>query len=212
MNDINNCNEEKELIFPTWEERISGIDTELVGERQEGDSHWLEVADMPKAYRRYYERLEAKERRKEERKKLWAKKPSLRSGARGRRHWASKAKTKRRQEAKAWAEHPFSCLIARDKWKSKALDKELWDKWAAPLWERYKPEELEVRWPHDAGTRAKPLSMFNIRIVHKTKGLLLDGTSLEIYYASAPAGALLEAEEPNADAPLSMMLEDSTTA
>jgi len=52
MNDINNCNEEKELIFPTWEERISGIDTELAGERQEGDSHWLQVADMPKAYRR----------------------------------------------------------------------------------------------------------------------------------------------------------------
>ena len=71
MNNINNCNEEKELIFPTWEERISGIDTELAGERQEGDSHWLQVADMPKAYRRYYERLEAKERRKEERKKLW---------------------------------------------------------------------------------------------------------------------------------------------
>ena len=65
MNTINNVEQEEGLIFQTWEERLRDMPSELTGARAEGDEHWLVVADMPKAYRRFYERLAAKEKRKE---------------------------------------------------------------------------------------------------------------------------------------------------
>ena len=127
----------------------------------------------------------------------WAKKPSLRPGARGRKHWKSKAKTERLRRELWWAKDPFSCLIGRNRYACKRLDRALWDKHAAPLWELYEPAKLAVVFPSTAGTRTVPYSMYNIRIVHKEKGLLLDGTSLELYYMSAsPEAVALEASAP----------------
>ena len=184
MNNINNnlTLEEDMLrgIPRTWEERVVGL-PERPQERSAEEGLWVAVADMPKAYRRYYERQEAKRLRKKKRRERGGPQPGARKG---RRHWRSKAKTLERRRQRRWARRPFDCILGMNKYRCKRLDRALWDRHVAPLWEQYSPEDLRVRFPHHSGTKADPWTLFNMQVVHKEKGRVFNGPDLHLYILS----------------------------
>lgn len=152
---------------------------------QESDADkWKWVDSLPLARVREMQAEEEKKLRKkklrEERRAGKRKKP----GAKGRRHWKSKEATRKRQAAKAWATRPFECVVNMDRYKYKKLDRAVWDKWAAPLWEQYNPSLLRVRFPSWAGKKEEPWSMYNILIYYKEE-LVLDGSSVQLYELSS---------------------------
>ncbi|UFK09583.1 hypothetical protein [Xanthomonas phage DES1] len=159
-------------------------DTDVLGSAQKGTEEWKRLDSLPKAVVRQMEREEARKARKkliiEERRAGKRKKP----GVRGHRHWKKKEATKKRQRAKKWQEEPLTCILHMNVYTAKKIDKELWERHAMPLWRENDASMLSVKFPYTAGTRAKPWSMFNIKIIHKEKGILLDGESLELYILS----------------------------
>ena len=126
--------------------------------------------------------------RRQARKKKWQEGPKRdRPGARhGRRHWKRKAATRQRVRDRQWQEEPFDVLLFCDQRKCKRLDRDVWQKWYAPLWAEHDAKHLDVVWPRTAGTKANPRTLFNCSVIHKEKGTILDGPSLELYILSTP--------------------------
>lgn len=159
-------------------------DTDVLGQRVTSTEEWKRVGELPKAVVRQMEREEARKLRKrkirEDRRAGRAKKP----GARGNRHWKSKAATEKRRRAINWKKEPLTCVLHSNNYKCKNIDKELWNRHVMPLWQEHDAAMLSVEFPRKAGTKACPWSMFNIKIIHKEKGILLDGESLHLYVLS----------------------------
>lgn len=81
---------------------------------------------------------------------------------RGARHHNSKKATRRRQLALNWKKNPFGCILHRSPYACKRIDRGMWDRLIAPLWEKYLPENLTIDFPRTAGTRANPWTMYNM--------------------------------------------------
>lgn len=133
-------------------------------------------------YRKEQERLDKRERK---RKALRERKPYTRK--RGTVHPNKKKATRRRLLKRQWAQRPMSCLMrSGGSWQ---LDKALWEKHIEPLWKAYLPSDLKVKRHRGYGTRAKPLSIYTIDVVHKELGKLYDGNSQYIYDVSRPTSS-----------------------
>lgn len=103
---------------------------------------------------------------------------------RGRYHHARKALVQKRAKERRWSSNPFGCLInSKGRW---ALDKALWDRHIAPLWEQHSPKDLKVKKKRGAGTALEPHTVYNLQVVHRTLGVLYDGNSQLIYDLSVP--------------------------
>lgn len=88
---------------------------------------------------------------------------------RGQRHHKSKEATRRRQLQKNWATNPFGCILHRSPYACKKIDRGLWDKHIAPLWQQYEPKNLTVSFPRTAGTRDNPWTIYNMTVKYKDK-------------------------------------------
>ena len=140
-------------------------------------------------------RLSEETRRREEERlaKLARKKRSLRHRnnakvKRGRRHHRAKAATVRRNRAKLWASNPLLCLLYRNRYTCKAIDKKLWDEYIMPIWRMYEPSKLNINTKRGTGTRADPWTIYNIDVVHKELGILYKGEDQLLYDLSCPTG------------------------
>lgn len=106
---------------------------------------------------------------------------------RGTVHPNRKKATRRRLLERQWALRPYSCLIrSGGSWK---LDREQWDKHIAPLWERWLPKDLKVRRYRGYGTRANPYTIYTIKVVHATHGVLFDGNNQLLFDMSRPTAS-----------------------
>jgi hypothetical protein len=177
---------------------LKGIQVEWTDSHQ--NKPWL-PADIKKESflvleQRGLVRLSDETRRMEEERlaALYRKKRALRSRKpytrkRGRVHPKKKAATRRRRLEKNWRDNPFGCMI--NGYGAHSLDRALWDRHIAPLWQQYRPEDLKVRkakrdvYGKEFGTKSNPYTIYSLMVVHRTKGVVFDGASLELYELSS---------------------------
>lgn len=128
-------------------------------------------------------RREEKELAQKARKKrsLRYRKPYTRK--KGTVHPKKKAATKKRQRRERWSSDPFWCVAYGH--GCHALDKSLWDKHIAPFWEQYDPKDLVVERYKGYGTKAKPYTVWTLRVLHREQGLLWDGSDALLYQLSS---------------------------
>lgn len=162
------------------DEALAALSEQAQPRGSEEEETWKRYGELPASVRRQLERKEALMLRKRKRREGIAS-GKIKVKNRGRRHWKSKARTEERRRAKAWAERPFDCLLLRNPYAAKRLDRAVWDREAGPIWAREDPAMLSVKFKRGSGTRAEPWSMYTLKIIHKEKGTLLDGESLLLY-------------------------------
>lgn len=130
-------------------------------------------------------RSERKRRMREERRSGKRKSP----GSRGTRHHRSKEATRRRKRAHTWATNPFGCAIHG--YGSHAIDRQLWEKYIAPLWTAYLPQDLTLhkykRAPDGShyGTKQKPYTIYTMDIIHSSLGVVYNGNSQYLFDLSS---------------------------
>lgn len=136
-----------------------------------------------KAEERRLARIEKKRKSLRNRKK-YTRKP-------GHVHPKKKEATARRRREEKWATNPFFCVLKRNPYACKDIDKGLWEELIQPLWEEHNPADLDVVvYRRDVkgelvGTRANPVTVFTMDVVHKRTGkVLYKGTDMELYYLS----------------------------
>lgn len=162
------------------QEALAALSAQAQPRGSEEEETWKRYGELPASVRRQLERREAIRLRKRKRREAIAS-GKIKHKSRGRRHWRNKAKTEAKRRAKQWATDPFSCLLRRNPYACKALDRVVWEREAGPLWREHDPAMLSVKFKRGSGTRAEPWSMYNMKIIHKEKGTLLDGESLLLY-------------------------------
>jgi len=86
---------------------------------------------------------------------------------RGKRHHNAKKAALKRRLANNWAKNPFGCILHRSPYACKKIDRGMWDRLIAPLWEQYPPENLTIEFPRTAGTKANPWTIYNMVVRHK---------------------------------------------
>jgi hypothetical protein len=124
----------------------------------------------PETFQREANRLAKLEKK---RASLRKRKPYTRK--RGTVHPNRKKATRRRLLERQWAEKPYSCLVrSGGSWQ---LDRKQWDLHVAPLWGTWLPKDLSVKRQKGYGTRANPYTIYSIKVVHATHGVLFDGNS-----------------------------------
>lgn len=84
--------------------------------------------------------------------------------ARGQFHHRRKERTQRLRREKRWKSNPFGCILNMDTFVCKRLDRGVWDERVAPLWEKYNPKNLTVKFPAKAGTKANPWTLYNMDV------------------------------------------------
>lgn len=104
---------------------------------------------------------------------------------RGTVHPKKKEATLRRTRAKNWATNPLACILYRNRYKCKRIDRTLWTRYASPLWVKYDPSYLTVEFPATAGTRAVPWTMYNMVIKYRGE-VVYNGPDQELYDLSMP--------------------------
>lgn len=138
-----------------------------------------------------YRRLATIEKKKKPRKK-YTRKP-------GHVHPKKKLATQRRLKAKRWANNPRGCLL--HSWGSWELPEEQWNTYLAPLWEQYEPSALSVRriiFDNTKGKRSNPYTIWDIVVVHKTKGPVWTGPDEYLYWLSSPVSEATNSYVPEA--------------
>jgi hypothetical protein len=135
---------------------------------------------------RHYAALERKRKSLRERKK-YTRKP-------GHVHPKKKAATRKRRLIKNWIRNPLGCYIRG--YGSYDVDKELWDKYITPLWEKYDPTCLRLkrykRGMHREdywGTKKKPYNIYSFDIIHKEHGVVYSGENQYLFDISSPKAA-----------------------
>ena len=131
----------------------------------------------PETFQRELERVDRMERK---RKALRERKPYTRK--RGHVHPKKKQASRRRLMERRWERNPLGCLLYS--YGKKDIDKELWNEHIAPLWQEYDPRDLSIRKYRGYGTKDRPLTVFSLDVVHKTEGIVYNGSSLELYLLS----------------------------
>jgi hypothetical protein len=99
-------------------------------------------------------------------------------------HPKKKKATRRRRMERRWANDPFWCVAYG--YGAHSLDRELWDKHIAPLWEMYNPRDLSVKKYRGYGTKKKPYTVYTMDIIHSAKGVVYKGQDQELYDLSTP--------------------------
>lgn len=128
--------------------------------------------------RRQEKELAIKARKK---KSLRKRKPYTRK--RGTVHPNKKKATRRRQLKNRWAKDPYWCVAYG--YGCRKIDRELWDRYIAPLWKQYDPQDLEVKTYRGYGTKEKPITVYTLDVIHKKHGLVYNGNSQHIYDVSS---------------------------
>lgn len=100
---------------------------------------------------------------------------------RGTVHPKKKEATERRRRAKQWKTNPLVCVLNRNRYKCKRIDQDSWNRLVIPLWTRFDPKDLTVVFPHRAGTRADPWTVYNMNVVHKELGVVYNGQDQLLY-------------------------------
>lgn len=121
------------------------------------------------------------------------KKASLRNRkptkAKGRYHHNTKKKTRRELIKRRWRDNPFGCVIYG--YGAYSIDKALWERYIAPLWEQHEPSHLKVvryrKTPGGLplGSREQPYTVYDLKIIHAALGVLYDGQSQKLYDLSS---------------------------
>jgi hypothetical protein len=107
------------------------------------------------------------------------------SAVRGRHHHNTKKATRRRLLKKRWKDNPFGCVIYG--YGAYSIDKALWEKYIAPLWEQHDPSHLKVvRYRKNLsgvplGTQENPYTIYDLKVVHSALGVVYDGQNQKIY-------------------------------
>lgn len=105
-------------------------------------------------------------------------------------HPKKKAATLRRRRKKRWREDPYWCVVYRI--GRYELDRKLWDKHIQPLWLVYDPDDLTIISPKRngkgqcLGSKEIPYTVYDLRVEHKTKGIVWEGQDQLLYDLSCP--------------------------
>lgn len=161
------------------ENLISQIEVWLNTKKAPTDLPELVVQQVRPLRRREEKELAAKERK---RLSLRNRKPYTRR--RGTVHPKRKLATAKRRYKRQWEKKPYDCLV--NGWGVYRIDKALWAKYIAPLWETYDAENLSIRKYPGYGTKAKPHTIYTIDVIHRTRGVLYNGNDQLIYDLSSP--------------------------
>lgn len=97
-------------------------------------------------------------------------------------HPKKKQATRSRQRRERWHSDPFWCVAYGRGYY--ALDRKLWDQHIAPLWEKYDSKDLKVERYRGYGTKEKPHTVWTLRVVHASEGLVYDGSDVQLYLLS----------------------------
>lgn len=130
-----------------------------------------------KLMERWYAKQEAKRKALRERKRYTRRVGTV--------HPKKKEATRRRLLKSRWNDNPFGCVIHG--YGAYSIDKALWERDIAPLWEEYNSEELKIKkYKRDAcgvewGTKAKPYTTYGFDVVHARLGVVYNGSSQELY-------------------------------
>ena len=145
------------------------------------EAHILATAKLSRITRSILER-----RLKEKAKKIRSLRERKKyTRQRGHVHPKKKQATEKRRLDRKWADKPFSCFIHG--WGAHQVDKALWDKYIAPLWDYYLPADLTIkRYKKPWGSKEKPYTIYGFDVVHSTLGVVYSGSSQELYDLSTP--------------------------
>lgn len=120
----------------------------------------------------HYERREA------------ARKARAKKVKKGSRHPRRKEATVKRRKNERWKNTPLKSLsYGHGHW---AVSQEEWDLHIGKWWKVYSPLKLRIKRKWGMGTKAQPYTIYHLKLVHDTKGVLFDGADLELYELSTP--------------------------